>query len=234
MSDLKRTALSSAFIIGLSLAATACTSNTASNRSLNSVHQPVVSRSNFALDLNVRGGSLPVSEQAKLAQWFEAMGLGYGDRVAIDDPAKNRSVRSLVEASAAKYGLLVADAAPITGGTIAPGDVRVVISRSSARVDGCPDWSSVSETNFNNATSSNFGCAANSNLASMVADPEDLVRGQGDGTSDADTGTKAIDTLRQTPPTGAGGLRRSNGFGGGAGGGQGGGGGGGAQGGGGQ
>ncbi|MEO1045635.1 MAG: CpaD family pilus assembly protein [Pseudomonadota bacterium] len=227
MAHSKRKSLTSALVIGLALAASACTSNMASNRSLNSVHQPIVSRDNYALDLNTRGGSLPVSEQAKLAQWFETMGLGYGDRIAIDNPSGNRAVRSVVETAAAKYGLLVSEGAPITGGTIAPGDVRIVVSRSAARVDGCPDWSSVSETNFNNATSSNFGCASNSNLASMVADPEDLVRGQGDGSSDTATGTKAIDTLRQAAPTGAGGLR-GGGFGGGAGGGGGGGAGGGA------
>ncbi|MEM1132792.1 MAG: CpaD family pilus assembly lipoprotein [Pseudomonadota bacterium] len=222
MTQFNRKTFSSALILGLALAASACTSHTASNRSLNSIHEPVVSRSNYALDLNTRGGTLPVSEQAKLAQWFAAMGVGYGDRVSIDDPVSNRSVRSLVEAAAAKYGLLIADTAPITGGNLAPGDVRIVISRSSARVDGCPDWSSVSETNFNNGTSSNFGCASNSNLASMVADAEDLVRGQGDGTSDSDTAIKAIETLRNAQPTGAGGLGgggTSGGGGGGAGGG---------------
>ena len=37
--------------------------NMASNRSLESVHQPVVSRSNYTLDLNAQGGSLrPVPE----------------------------------------------------------------------------------------------------------------------------------------------------------------------------
>ncbi|WP_438726938.1 CpaD family pilus assembly protein [Parasphingorhabdus sp. DH2-15] len=199
--------ISSVLIAGLALSAAACTSNTASNRTLNSVHQPVVSRTNVVLDLQTRGGTLPVVEQQRLAEWFDAMDLSYGDRVSIEDPSTNRGVRALVEAAASRHGILVSETAPITVGNIASGNVRVVVSRSSARVPGCPDWSSVSETNFNNATSSNFGCAFNSNVAAMVADPEDLVRGNGSGTSDADTASKAIRTQREAAPTGANGLR---------------------------
>jgi len=202
----KHKSFSSVLIAGLALSAAACTSNTASNRTVNSIHQPIVSRTNVTLDLETRNGSLPIAEQSRLAQWFEAMELSYGDRVSIDDPSSNRAVRSLVEAAASRYGLLLTETAPITIGNITSGNIRVVVSRSSARVPGCPDWSSVSETNFNNATSSNFGCAMNSNVAAMVADPEDLVRGNGDGTSDADTNSKAIETFRNTAPTGANGL----------------------------
>ncbi len=198
--------ISSVLIAGLALSAAACTSNTASNRTLNSVHQPIVSRTNVVLDLQTRGGTLPVVEQRRLAEWFDAMELSYGDRVSIEDPGTNRGVRALVEAAASRHGILVSETAPITVGNIASGNVRVVVSRSSARVPGCPDWSSVSETNFNNATSSNFGCAFNSNVAAMVADPEDLVRGNGSGTSDADTASKAIRTQREAAPTGANGL----------------------------
>lgn len=198
--------ISYALLAGLALSASACTSNTASNRSLDTVHQPVVSRTNVAIDLQTSNGTLPVIEQRRLAEWFEAMGLSYGDRVSVDDPAANRGVLSLVQAAASRYGLLVSENAPLTVGNVASSTVRVVVSRSSARVDGCPDWSASSETNFNNATSSNFGCASSSNLAAMVADAEDLVRGNGDGTSDANVTSKAINTQRDAPTSGAGGL----------------------------
>ena len=56
--------------------------------------------------------------------------------------------------------------------------------------------------------SSNFGCAINSNLAAMVANPDDLVRGQ---TSNSDlrtaTSTRAIQTYHKKAPTGAGDLK---------------------------
>jgi len=54
---------------------------------------------------------------------------------------------------------------------------------------------------------SNFGCGVNSNLAAMVANPEDLVHGR-EGTGFSTTaGTKAVVLYRTTPPTGAKGLQ---------------------------
>ena len=48
----------------------------------------------------------------------------------------------------------------------------------------------------------------NSNLAAMIANPADLVRGQiGTGVNDPNTSGKAVNTFRIAPNTGAGGLR---------------------------
>ena len=86
--------------------------------------------------------------------------------------------------------------------------VRVVVSRMKASVPGCPDFSRVSEPEFESNTSSNYGCAVNSNLAAMVANPADLVRGQpGADATDPATSAKAIDVYRKAAPTGAGGLK---------------------------
>lgn len=185
--------------------------NMASNRGLDSVHQPVVSRNNYTLDLNAQGGSLPAQEQRRLAEWFQAMNLGYGDRVAIDDPAgRNVVVKSAIEAAASRHGLLVNDVAPVTTGEIAPGAVRVVVTRSMAEVPGCPDWKSKLEMNYRNATSSNFGCAVNANVAAMAANKEDLVRGEpGTLTTPTQRSDTAIKQYREAPPTGANGLKQS-------------------------
>ncbi|MAF61068.1 MULTISPECIES: CpaD family pilus assembly protein [Pseudomonadota] len=184
--------------------------NMASNRGLDSVHQAVVSRSNYTLDLNAAGGSLPAQEQRRLAEWFQAMDLGYGDRVSIDDPAgRNVVVKSAIEAAASRHGLLVNDVAPVTTGEIAPGAVRVVVTRSTAEVPGCPDWKTKLEMNYRNATSSNFGCAFNANVAAMVANKEDLVRGEpGALTTSTQRSDTAIKQYRETPPTGAQGLKQ--------------------------
>ncbi|WP_240330752.1 CpaD family pilus assembly protein [Sphingorhabdus sp. Alg239-R122] len=208
--------LSSGVILALALSLTACAGGMADNRTLNSVHQPVVSRANYALDLSLTpGGSLPVQQQQVLSEWFDAMDLGYGDRVSLDNPGGSLAARSMVEAVASRYGLEVADAAPVTTGNIAPGGLRVVVSRSSARVPGCPDWAGKQENNFNNATSRNFGCALNSNLAAMIADPEDLVHGkESDGTADVSHGAKAAKKYREAAP-GSGSLGGSSATGGG-------------------
>lgn len=217
MKALNMKTLSSTILLAAGLSLTAC-GPMPENRTLNSVHQPVVSRTNYALDLYTTGsGALPVQEQQKLTDWFNAMDLGYGDRVSVENPAGNAAAFSMVEAITSRHGLLVSDQAPVTSGAVAPGAMRVIVTRSSARVPGCPDWSYKGEANFNNATSRNFGCAINGNIAAMVADPEDLVSGkQGDGNMTVTTGNKAINTYRDATPTGGGGLKESSTAGGGS------------------
>ena len=191
----------------LALALGACGGVNMDNRSLYSVKQPVVERSNYVLDLNTTGEGLPVSEQQRLAGWFESMDLRYGDRISVDDGNYGLAVRDDVSDIAARYGLLVAEGAPVTSGQIGPGQARVIITRTMASVPGCPDWSHTAESNGGNATNPNFGCAINSNLAAMVANPEDLIEGQkGTGETVVTTSTKAIESYRDQAPTGAGGL----------------------------
>lgn len=176
------------------------------NKSLYSVKQPVVERTNFTLDVQTNRGGLPISEQQRVDGWFETMDLAYGDRVSIDDPTNNPALRTAVGDLAGRYGLLVSEAAPTTTGFIEPGQARIVITRSSASVPGCPDWSAKSDMNYNNATSPGYGCAVNSNIAAMVADPQDLLEGkEGTGETVVATGTKAIDSYRNRAPSGAGG-----------------------------
>ena len=38
---------------------------------------------------------------------------------------------------ASRYGLLLSDEAPVTGSPVAPGTVRIVVSRTRASVPGC-------------------------------------------------------------------------------------------------
>jgi pilus assembly protein CpaD len=88
----------------------------------------------------------------------------------------------------------------VTAGTLPAGTARLVITRTTASVPGCPDWSTHNDGNGNNATSTNYGCAVNSNLAVMVANKEDLVRGQSDGGTTVMSGNKAIEAYRNNPP----------------------------------
>jgi pilus assembly protein CpaD len=188
-----------------------CGGNANSNRSLDSVHQPVVSSEVFSFDVATVGGELPPSEQGKLNGWLDAMGVAYGDRIAIEDPSlygkgpATSQIRSMIE----RRGLLVSDAVPVTAGTVASGNLRVTISRSTARVPGCPDWSTKSSSSDQNATSSNYGCATNSNLAAMVADPNDLVKGAGTNSNDPSAATKPIRVFREREPTGKDGLKET-------------------------
>ena len=70
----------------------------------------------------------------------------------------------------------------------------ILAGRFDVHVSGCPDWRKPELDEYSNTASSNFGCASAHNLALMVADPEDLVRGREAGPSD---GVRAASTVRK-------------------------------------
>jgi pilus assembly protein CpaD len=175
-----------------------------SNRSLNSVHEPVVERSNYTFDVTTGGGGLGYGEQRRLNGWFEAMDLRYGDRLSIDDPLQSMATRNAVQAIATRYGIEISEHAPTSAGFVNAGTARVVISRTTASVPSCPDWSAKSDVNLGNSASTNYGCSINSNLAAMVSSPDDLVRGaSGMGSTIVMSASKAIKTYREKEATGS-------------------------------
>jgi pilus assembly protein CpaD len=180
------------------------------SRGLESVHQPVVSRNDYALDVTTSAGGLPSSDAARVAEWFDALQLGYGDKVSIDlgGNYNDGAARAAIATIAARYGLLLQDVPPALMGDVPPGGARVVVSRLKASVPSCPNWKGQSDPNFGNKTSANYGCATNSNLAAMIADPQDLVRGaSANGTTDAYSSAKGVNIYRTQKPTGADGLK---------------------------
>ncbi|WP_338466494.1 CpaD family pilus assembly protein [Novosphingobium sp. ZN18A2] len=201
--------LGAALALSLGLSLTAC-GGIPQNRSLYSTKQPVVSRNSYVLDVNtLPGGGLSVPEQHRLTGWFDAMKLKYGDRISVDDPSQSPATRNAVETVASRYGMLVSDVAPVTPGNIAGGTARVVVTRTTAEVPGCPDWSAKSDFNPNNATFPGYGCAVNGNLAAMVANPEHLIHGaENTGDTVVMSNSKAIDSYRSQKPSGEGGLKQ--------------------------
>lgn len=179
-----------------------------SNPSLNSVRQPVVERSTFALDLPRVGDGLTPPELARLDQWFTGIGLDRNDRITVVTGADMPRLMGEITRVAAIHGVAseVKFASDLAQ-DVAPGAARIVVSRSRAHVPGCPDWSDKSTVSLSNATSSGFGCAINGNLAAMVADPEHLLAGvEGPATSESLAASKAIAAYRDAKPTGATGL----------------------------
>ena len=169
--------LSGALALSLGLALAGCGGMPA-NRSVYSVKQPVVERTVLALDVNTSSAGLPIAEQRRVAAWFEAMDLGYGDRVSVEDPLDTGETRDAVAGLAGRYGILLSDAPPVSAGDLQPGQARIAILRSRASVPGCPDWSESSDATLGNGVSAGYGCATNSNLAAMVADPDELIKGR--------------------------------------------------------
>ena len=173
------------------------------NRRLDSVNQPVVTRTDYAFDVRANADGLGSGESERLAGWFDSLHLGYGDHVAVDDPAGSAATRDAVARIAARYGLTLAAAPPIVGTAAEPGSAQVIVSRSTAAVENCPNWSRRAQPEFAASTMSNYGCAVNGNLAAMIADPQDLIEGRsGDAGTDARTAAKAVRVFRDAEPTG--------------------------------
>jgi pilus assembly protein CpaD len=207
-----RKTIAALIVIGAALSASAADArhrtSRENNMGLNSYNQPVVQRTDYVLELANPGPGLPVAERARLRAWFTSLGLGYGDHVAVESPYGNDPARTDVARVAAEYGLLLSDGAPVVPGRPEAGSVRVIVSRSVAHVPGCPF---ADNHQGPTATSANYGCAVNSNLAAMIADPNDLVLGQvGSATGDPATAAKAIKTYRDAKPTGAAGLTNAS------------------------
>jgi len=77
-------------------------------------------------------------------------------------------------------------------------------------VDGCPYWQNP-DIDSPVRTATNYGCAFNSNLAAMVANPDDLVHGReasGDGA--VVVAGRALRAYRESQPTSRQGLPASN------------------------
>ncbi len=192
----------------LALPLSACgAAGTANNRGMESVHQPVVSYTSFIFDVRTDGSvGVSGSEKERLNGWLDSLNIGYGDSVAIAGSAA-AAAQADISAVLGKRGMLVQQDDSAIAGAAPYGSVRLIVRRASASVPGCPDWKTNQENNMSGGASSNFGCATNSNIAAMVANPEDLVRGQ---TSNSDlrtaTSNRAIQSYQTKVPTGAGGL----------------------------
>jgi pilus assembly protein CpaD len=185
------------FLIAASLALAGC-GTLPTNTSMYSVHQPVVERTNYTIDLASDGDGIADADQTRLNEWFDVLDLRYGDRMSIDsgDGFGNEDAARDVRAAAAERGIMVTQGAPATPGIIAPGNIRVVVTRSNASVPSCPDNRTTHGQNFNAGNNSNYGCAINSNLAAMVADPEDLVRGRDNKRIDSNSGNAAVNAYK--------------------------------------
>ncbi|MBV9527469.1 CpaD family pilus assembly lipoprotein [Sphingomonas sp.] len=198
-----------AILVLASAASAGCgyTPHDLADRGVESVNQPVVTATDYVFNAAAPGGTLAPGEAERLSAWFQALDIGYGDTIHVDG-GDSYVAREQVQAVAGTYGMMVAAGAPVTSGPVQPGFVRVVVSRRRAVVPNCPNWSRPSEPDYNNRSMSNFGCATNTDLAAMVANPEDLVHGQeGNGIGDTATGAKAVQFYRSSPPSGTKGLQ---------------------------
>ena len=201
---------SKVILIALASSLAACSTADIPEQGVSAVNIPVVTNADYVFDAAAPDGALAPGEAARLNGWFQGLGLGYGDAIYVDGPYAD-AARGQVASIAGQYGMMVSAGAPVTQGAVQQGMVRVVVSRRRAEVPNCPNWRRPSEPNFENRTMSNYGCGVNSNLAAMVANPEDLIYGrEGAATGDVNAAAKAVLFYRSTPPSGTKGLQNVN------------------------
>jgi pilus assembly protein CpaD len=75
-----------------------------------------------------------------------------------------------------------------------------VVSADRAVVPNCPNWKT-GGLDSAAVTDSNYGCAINSNLAAMMADPMDLIHGKTSDVTDTFNNNRAIKAWREAEPT---------------------------------
>lgn len=213
--DFSRALIRAGLIAALALPVAACNSGAsdgaASLRGVETVHQPVVSYATYLYDVRIdEGTGLSASEKARLAGWLDSLGVAYGDKVAVaaGGGAVPLAAQQDIADVLGRRGMMVGEDHSAMAGMAPAGSVRLVLRRATASVPGCPDWSTKQENDMTGGTSSNFGCGVNGNLAAMIANPEDLVRGESTNSDlRTATSTRAIETYREKAPTGAGDLK---------------------------
>jgi pilus assembly protein CpaD len=137
----------------------------------------------FVATFPAGGAELAPDERAKLARFLDASLRTGDERITLSPPAdadralNARRVDHLrqIVASAAPRRLVTV--APIADGRLGTGSALVVVGRYVVSTPSCPNWRKPSGIDSANQPSSNLGCANETNLGLMVADPADLVVG---------------------------------------------------------
>ncbi len=75
--------------------------------------------------------------------------------------------------------------------------VEIVLERYVVTPPPCPDWSRRSGHDYSNQPHSNFGCATETNLGLMIANPRDLVKGRKLGPADGIHQSEGIGRYRE-------------------------------------
>lgn len=133
--------------------------------------------------------------------------IGHGP-VSVTTPTGSRGDASAQSASADARAVLDAagvDAAEIQSTTYRSAEEKreLVLSftRYVATPPACGDWSPTFKRDFKNLTSPNYGCATQSNLAAMIADPRDLVQPADETPADANARGRMIGAYRRGEKT---------------------------------
>ena len=146
-------------------------------------------------------GTMDKTEKAALERFLARVGRGQGVSVMLDTASANPSpLISQREAGLARYLIDQGYSVSRVKSTLpylAENSVRLTVGRYVVTLPSCPDWSKESINDPADRVSSNWGCANETNLGLMVANPERLIRGQELGPADAEAVAVGIKKYRE-------------------------------------
>jgi pilus assembly protein CpaD len=137
-------------------------------------------------------GRLAPVDAARLRQLVANGGISPSDRVTVAAGGSSWLADQRVAAVSSllvHYGIAV-DAQ--RSAAVPPDRAIVQIGRSLVTLPPCPNWSKRSQPGNDNQPSSNFGCATETNLGMMVANPSDLASGMPGGPSEGQPAAAAV------------------------------------------
>lgn len=154
--------------------------------------------------LSFMPGSARLAHRDAIGQLVASGQIRRSDRVMIaagGPPGLAAQRAGVISSELLRYGI-VTDVSPLDN---VPANQAILdIGRYTVTLPPCPNWSSPPQAEYTNAHTSNWGCAAATNLGLMVAQPADLVSGRAMGPTSATTAVTAVtryneDRVKQPP-----------------------------------
>jgi len=144
-----------------------------------------------------RAKTLTSAQASGLADFMTRNSIREGDAVTVED-AGNASTLTAARQSAvlAQLRAFHIQAASAADPKLSADTIRVHADRTVVIAPSCPDWSKPEADEPNNLPSSNYGCATETNLAAMIANPADLVKPKQGGKTDADVLARGAEEYR--------------------------------------
>lgn len=145
------------------------------------------------VDVSFVPGSARLTPPDAVRQLVTARRLRPEDRVTIaaaGPPGLAEVRRAVLSRELLAYGI-VADAVSLD--TVPANQAIIRVGRYTITLPPCPNWSESPNAEYTNAHTSNWGCAAATNLGLMVAHPADLVSGRPLARADAMPAAAAVD-----------------------------------------
>jgi pilus assembly protein CpaD len=165
-----------------------------------------ISRLSHTVHFAAGSTTLAAAETSHLLGFLDDSDIVYGDHLYLAMPgedAVSQKREAAIRRLLAKRGVLMSvspGATPINVSLGTGDEMTVTLERYVVTPPSCPNWSKPAGSDPDNTVFSNFGCATETNLGMMVAEPRDLLVGRQPGPADADPSLHAMQNYRAGKP----------------------------------